>query len=277
MNKRILILGASGTVGAAIFKGLSRCEDWTVLGTYCSAEPEDTSSMLPFSLEFPQDIRSVLEEVHPDIVVSSLGGPFEKQLIAHEIAADYLMANNGRLLYLSTANVFDAHMGQPHYEGDTRSSDNDYGRFKMQCEELLQKHMGSRAVLIRLPFVWGRHSPRIQAVRAGCEAGRLEVYTDFSSNHVSDMQVADLIRWIIKEDKEGIFHIGTADVIAYQEFIQQLISAMDLKRPKFLPERTPGVLAVLSSRNDIPDALKWSSERLIRYLSGGKNEGRPGT
>lgn len=264
--KHVLVLGASGTVGSKIFKQLSCEEDIKVTGTYYSTIPEDISSMVCFSVESPNDILSVLEQVQPDIVISSLRGDFEKQLAVHRNIAEYLVANNGKMIFLSTANVFDGSCDQPHYETDMRISDSEYGRFKIRCEDLLRDHMGDRAVVLRLPFVWGIDSPRLQAVRAGCEKGILEVYTKFFSNHTSDMQIVQTIQWIIKEDKEGIFHVGTSDVINYQDFIERLIAATDMKKPAFVLQKHPGVMAALSKRNDIPDQLKWNSDRLILYL-----------
>lgn len=266
MIKNILILGASGTVGSVVFKQLSCDENLKTFGTYFSAMQENTSSLMRFSVEFPNDICSILKQVRPDIVISSLRGDFDKQLITHENVAKYLMANNGRLIYLSTANVFDGSLDQPHYEDDTRISDSDYGRFKIQCEDLLRSRMGDRAILLRLPFVWGKSSPRLQEVKAGCEIGQLGVYTDFFSNHVTDIQIAQTIQWIINENKDGIFHVGTSDVISYQCFMEQLITAMDMRRPEFVFQKNPGVMAVLSNRKDIPDQLKWSNKKLIQYL-----------
>ena len=266
MIKNILILGASGTVGTVVFKQLSYDENLKTVGTYFSTVQENTSSLIHFSVEFPNDICSILKQVRPDIVISSLRGDFDKQLITHENVAKYLMANGGRLIYLSTANVFDGSLHQPHYEDDARISDSDYGQFKIQCEDLLQNLMGNRAILIRLPFVWGKCSPRFQEIKVGCEIGQLRVYTDFFSNHVSDIQIAQTIQWIINEDKDGIFHIGTSDVISYQFFIEQLIVAMDMKRPEFVSQKNPGIMAVLSNRKNIPDELKWNSKKLIQYL-----------
>ena len=264
--KNILILGASGTVGTVVFKQLSCDENLKTVGTYFSAMKENTSSLIRFSVEFPNDICYILEQVQPDIVISSLRGDYDKQLITHEIVAKYLMVNSGRLIYLSTANVFDGSWDQPHYEDDARNSDSDYGQFKIQCEDLLRNRMGNRVILLRLPFVWGKSSPRLQEVKAGCETGQLRVYADFFSNHVSDIQIAQTIHWIINEDKAGIFHVGTSDVISYQYFIEQLIAAMDMKRPEFVSRETPGVMAVLSNRKDIPEELKWDSKKLIQYL-----------
>ena len=72
--------------------------------------------------------------------------------------------------------------------------------------------------------------------------------------------------WIINEDKDGIFHVGTSDVISYQCFIEQVIEAMGMKRPEFAFQESPGVMAALSNRKDIPGMLKWNSQELIRYL-----------
>ena len=268
MTKTILILGASGTVGTAVFRQLSRCENMRVFGTCFSAMRENDTSMTRFSVEFPDDISSVLKQVRPDVVISSLRGDFEKQLKAHEIAAKYLADNNGKMLFLSTANVFDGCLDRPHYETDKPVSVSDYGQFKIRCEELLQDIMGDRAAVLRLPFVWGRSSPRLQAVKDGCKVGRLEVYSDFSCNHVSDMQIADFIEWIIREDKNGIFHVGTSDVTDYARFIERLTEGMGLEQPELVDREASGVMAVLSRRDDVPDYLKWDGERLIRYLCG---------
>ena len=268
MTKTILILGASGSVGTAVFEWISRCEDMKVFGTYFSANVENDTSMIRFSVESPDDICSVLRQVRPDIVVSSLRGDFEKQLKAHEIAAKYLMNNNGKLLFLSTANVFDGSLDRPHYETDDPISVSDYGKFKIQCEDMLLDMIGSQTAILRLPFVWGRSSPRLQAVKDGCKTGRLEVYSDFSCNHVSDMQIADFIEWIIREDKSGIFHVGTSDVTDYTWFIERLTEGMGLEQPELVAREASGVMAVLSRRDDVPDYLKWDSERLIGYLCG---------
>ena len=266
MKKRILILGATGTVGTAIYRQLSQEKDWEIWGTYCSSKQKD-SSMLRFSVEMPDKIHSLLGQVRPDLVISSLRGNFDRQLTVHESIAGYLSANGGKIIFISTANVFDGNCKKKHYENDPTNSDSEYGRFKIQCEDLLRERLGSRAVIIRIPFVWGKNSPRIQEIRKGCEKGELEVYTDFFSNHVADLQIAKTLRWLIEDDKEGIFHVGTSDVIEYQDFIQKLICAMGGKKPCFVCQKEPGVMAVLNSRDDLPNSLKWDSERLIAYLN----------
>lgn len=268
MVKNILVLGASGTVGAAVFKLFSRDKNFNTVGTYFSSAQGEASPFIQFSVEFPNDIFSILKQVRPDVVISSLRGDFDKQLTTHANIANYLMSNSGRLIYLSSANVFDGSWDQPHYENDTQISNSDYGQFKIQCEALLRNQMGDRAILLRLPFVWGRNSPRLREVKTRCKIGKLGVYTDFYCNHVSDIQIVQMIQWIIKEDKGGIFHVGTSDVISYQYFIEQLIATMGMKQPEFVFQKTSKTMAVLSNRKDVPDELKWTTGELLQYLCG---------
>ena len=56
-------------------------------------------------------------------------------------------------------------------------------------------------------------------------------------------------------------------MVNYQEFIKQLICATGEKEPGFICQKEPGVMAVLSSREDIPDSFNWDSEKLIAYLT----------
>lgn len=264
MVKNILILGASGTVGTAVFQMLSRRKELHVVGTFFSAGRQESPSMRRFALGM--DLLPLLRQVRPDVIVSALRGDFGEQLSAHETAADYLKEHGGKMIFLSTVNVFDGSMDRPHYEEDPREPASGYGRFKMQCEDLLRERLNRQAVILRLPFVWGRNSPRMQAVSAGCAAGQLEVY-DIQSNHASDLQAAELIEWIILEDQSGTFHVGTQDVIDYRQFIERLIAAMGAKKPRFVQGEAHGVMAALNSRTDLPHrTLSWDSERLIQYL-----------
>ena len=225
--------------------------------------------MIQFSVEQPQDICTILKSVRPDVVISALRGDFEKQLAVHELTAKYLATNNGRLIYLSTLNVFDGDRSRPHYESDMRISSSDYGNFKMQCEDLLLRILKEKVAVLRIPFVWGKDSPRLREVIKGCQIGKLSVYEDFFSNHVSDLQIAQFIQWVVTDNKCGVFHVGSADVIRYCSFIEQLIGALNLRRPEFVSQVVPGTMAVLSERNDVPHLLKWSNREIIQYLVEG--------
>ena len=108
--------------------------------------------------------------------------------------------------------------------------------------------------------------PRLQEVIKGCQIGQMSVYEDFFSNHVSDLQIAQFIQWVVTEKKCGVFHVGSVDVVRYRSFIGQLIGALNLKQPEFISQIVPGTMAVLSERNDIPRSLQWNSRQIVQYL-----------
>lgn len=83
---------------------------------------------------------------------------------------------------------------------------------------------------------------------------------------MSDLQIAQFIQWVVTEKKCGIFHVGSADVIRYRSFIEQLIGELNLRQPEFISQIVPGTMAVLSERNDIPSSLKWSNRQIVQYL-----------
>ena len=130
MMRTVLILGASGTIGSAIFRRLSQEKTLRVVGTCFSARQKESPDMIRFSLE--TDILPLLRQVRPDVIVSAMRGDFGEQLSAHETAADCLREHGGKMIFLSTVNVFDGGMDRPHYEEDTREPVSAYGRFKLQ-------------------------------------------------------------------------------------------------------------------------------------------------
>lgn len=263
--EKVLILGASGTVGTAIYKRLSQYSIFDVYGTYFSSKPDDPH-MRHFSLENPERINDILADIAPDIVISALRGDFEKQIEAHVFLVKYLESNHGRLIYFSTANVFDGRPECPHYESDSPQAVSEYGKFKICCENTLRDLLGNSAIILRIPFVYGRNSVRMRQIKDGCKKGALDVYKDLFSNYVTDVQIADYVEWIIREKKEGIFHIGTTDVVSHSEFTKRLIQGLGNGYPAFNYPEAAGTMAVLTERKDIPHRLEWDVERVIGFL-----------
>lgn len=267
MTEKIMILGASGTVGAAVFRQLSQNSMFDVYGTYFLKE-SDNPRMSFFSLENHEQMNDLLEEIAPNVVISALRGDFQRQIEAHVLAAEYLRNNQGRMLYFSTANVFDGNLALPHYENDCPKSSSEYGKFKILCENRLREILGDQAVIMRLPFVYGKNSVRMRQVKTGCEAGTLDVYKNFICNYVTDVQIADYVEWILRENKKGIFHIGSTDIMEYEMFVLRLMKRFGRENPMFHYMDGAGVMAVLSRREDIPHRLKWNVENVIEYLCG---------
>ena len=267
----ILILGASGLAGAAILRAL-RADGHAVTGTYRTPSPDydGDPAMLRFDLDETRSIVPLLEKTRPEVVISCLRGDFDRQLEAHGLAADFLRRHGGKLIYLSTANVFDGDLSRPHYEGDAPCSDTTYGQFKIACERLLQDRLGQNCVILRPPEVWGMPCPRLDALTQNTREGRpVQTYENLFVNYTTDVQLARWASFILVRGLRGVFHVGTRDTSGYTAFLERLAARLGLPAPAFAVVRneTAAYQAVLPGRTEIPEELQLSVDDVLDWLS----------
>lgn len=269
---KVFVLGASGLAGSAI-AGELQAVGHSVSGTCRTARKDGGSlALLHFDLDRPQSIVPLLERARPDVVVSCLRGDFDRQLEAHRLTADFLLRRGGRLIYLSTANVFDGDLSRPHYEGDALCSDSTYGQFKIACERLLQERLGRSCVILRPPEIWGRDCPRLRALVNSARSGSpLQTYENLFVNYTTDTQIARWTAFILEHGLRGVFHVGTQDTSGYTAFLDRLAGLLALPRPVYRvePNGTRAYQAVLPGREDIPAALQMSVDDVLACLSQG--------
>lgn len=267
--KKVLVLGASGFIGKTLCETLAA--DHEVYGTYHSnkVKPEGTM-MVRLDLSVDDSILNVLHTVEPDVVVSSLRGNFTYQMEAHRYLAEYLKQHGGRLIFLSTANVFDAYTNKAHNESDLMGAVSDYGKFKIKCEKMLHETMGPLVTIIRLPMVFGKEAKRIAEIKDGLKrGGPLVAYRDFYLNVHSDELLAKQIAYLIHRDAEGTLHLGSHDVIGYETLMAMVKKQLGFEHVKLQYERIqdqPYYLALSSERHVLPIDLIFSAEQVIEML-----------
>ena len=140
-KQRIVILGASGFTSNNFFK--------------------KNHQFFHYDHE-KDDIYEILESLKPNVVISSLRGSFATQILAHRHIIEYVRDNNCRIIYLSSANVFDGYSKFPSYENDKTLSESVYGRFKIKIENAIMRLQKYKWTILRLPMVFGSGSQRIE-------------------------------------------------------------------------------------------------------------------
>jgi len=188
-SKKILILGASGFIGNAIYKEL--CSYFDTYGTYYSARRSFETNQQFFRYDLQEDdIFQLLERVRPQIIISALRGNFAAQIQAHAHIAEYLSKNAGQIIYISSANVFDAYSKYPSYENDKTLSESIYGRLKIKIENMLLRLPKTKALVVRVPMVFGNGSPRIRAIKdALLNNEPIEVFPNLIINVTNDYRL----------------------------------------------------------------------------------------
>ena len=268
-KQRILILGASGFIGNAIYKEL--CSYFRTFGTYRTSnrEFEKNHHFFQYLIE-EDDVVEILEVVKPTIIISALRGDFASQVIAHSHIAEYLIAYKSKLIFLSSANVFDAYSKYPSYENDKTLSNSVYGHFKIKIENMLLRLPKRHVAILRLPMVFGAQSPRIQEIKLFLkEKEPIEVFPNLIMNVTTETKVTQQIHYMINRNKSGIFHLGSNDLVHHDDFIKEIISTLGINNPILKQVYTTNddrYLAVLPKTNKLPKHLHIKSQEILTEL-----------
>jgi dTDP-4-dehydrorhamnose reductase len=264
--KKILILGGSGFLGNAIYRELRAYFD--TYGTYFSARKGFAQNQQFFRYDMEEDdIFDILEKVRPQIVISALRGNFDAQITAHRHMVEYVAKNDCKIYFLSSANVFDAYSKYPSYEFDKTLSDSIYGRLKIKIENMLLRLPTRKVVILRIPMVFGKQSPRIKEIRSNIQNNQpIEVFPNLVMNVTNDDKLTQQIHYLINRNKFGIFHLGSYDLVHHEEFIKEIMDRVGNFNPIYKRVYTTNeerYLAVLPKENKLPKNLQISYQEII--------------
>jgi dTDP-4-dehydrorhamnose reductase len=266
--ERILILGASGLVGKALSKELNK--KYNVYGTYNRNKILSINSSY-YDMSKVNKIADILNKVKPSKIVYCLTGDFNTQIELLNELTKYLIPINGKIYFCSTGNVFDGDTTVPHFKNQEPIAESDYGKFKIECEEILRKNLNDNGIIFRLPMIWGKHSTRLNAIITALDKDeKIDAYTNLYINNNTDEMLAKQICYIIENDLKGIFHLGSSEVINYYEFVKKIITNLGYKDAKFNEETIPGekhYQAVLPTIEEFPKEFMFSNEYVINHIT----------
>lgn len=218
---KILILGASGTIGNAIYQCLSNQYD--VYGTYNKNKPDNIDNKYLHKYDITDYIvlDYILNKVKPNLIISSLTGNFERQLKAHKRIAEQLKKSSGSCIFLSTSNVFDGSPNASHTELDIPYPISPYGKYKYSCEQLLQINLKNKCLIVRLPRTLSPETAlnEIQYVQKG-----QPVYANLYKSFNTANNVAKTLKFCIETNKYGIIHLTSSNNISDHGFMELLLS-----------------------------------------------------
>ncbi len=267
-SKKILILGASGFLGNAIYKEL--CNYFDTYGTYNSARRsfEGNQQFFKYDMEV-DDVHEILNKVRPQVIVSAVRGNFAAQILAHQHLVEYLKENECRLYFLSSANVFDAYRKYPSYEHDKTLSESVYGRLKIKIENMLLRLPQKKMGILRIPMVFGNSSPRVKDIKKNIwDNAPVEVFPNLVLNVTNDDKLTQQIHYLINRDKTGIFHLGSNDLVHHEDFMKEVVERIGEFSPIYKRVFTTNeerYLAVLPKDNKLPKNLQYGYQEIIDH------------
>ena len=158
MSRPILILGGSGFIGNAIYRELSPY--FYTLGTYYSNTGyKNNSNFIHFNHQ-KNELTTILKKFNPKLIISTLRGDIYSQVETHIYLKEHVQKHDCRIMFISSANVFDSFRHYPSYEYDKTLSKSFYGHFKIKIENQLLNLKTGKYIILRLPMIFGLNSPR---------------------------------------------------------------------------------------------------------------------
>lgn len=270
MSHRILILGASGFIGNVLYKELLPYFD--VYGTYASQEGVFTENQVFYHYDVNKGgLEAILESLAPTVIISSLRGDFKQQLAAHQRIVEYAVATEAKVIYISTANVFDQLSEFPSYENDTPKAESEYGRFKIVAEKCIQQLPAKQWAILRLPLVLGVNAPRIvQLKQAMKNNAAFEVYPNLIISTTTADKVAQQTHYIINKELCGVFHLASKDVIHHEDLFKEISEKLSGEIPIFksvFDRNEERYLAILPKKNKLPKHLRITVSEVIEDVT----------
>ncbi|MGW4547996.1 SDR family oxidoreductase [Streptomyces violaceorubidus] len=226
---RILLLGASGYVGGALWS------DWSVRHTVVGTRSaRAVPGLIPLDLRDVGALRTLLLDGGFDLVVHAAGlvdlaDAERRPDLAMELNAgsvqtlrEAVRGTGTRILLLSTDNVFDG-VADVYTESSARAPVNAYGRSKSVAEDFLAGEDGH--LVVRIPLVYGR-SVFADRFMARFDRPRTAARTDVVCAPLYLPWLAGALEELW--DGEGVFHLGGAQVVTRFELMAGVRDALDL-------------------------------------------------
>lgn len=267
--KKILIIGASGFIGNALYKELNSYFD--TYGTFHTDHDfyEKNQKFYQYDMEL-EDVSILLNSLKPTIIISTVRGNFNAQIDMHQRIIQWIKVHRCKLIFISSANVFDTFSNYPSYEYDKTLSDSVYGRFKIKIENALMRLPTNKYVIARVPMVFGSNTPRVQELKTMHSLDApIEVFPNVILNVTSILKLTLQIHYIINRNKKGIFHLGSIDLIYHQDLIEEICDLLKLEEPiykKVFDSNNDRYLAVLPRDNVLPKNLQTITKEVIQSI-----------
>lgn len=256
-KERILILGASGFIGNALYRELHSYYD--VHGTYCKQHGNfsDNHAFYNYCVE-EGSLFLLLNKIRPTVIISAIKGDYQNQFKAHKEITDYALLNrNCSILFLSSSAVFDAKPLYPSYEKDLPSSQTEFGRFKISIEKMLLEHIPEQTAILRLPIVLGINSPTIFHLRQCIRHhATFDLFPNLVITATTINKVTQQIHYIINHSLNGVFHLSSTDMVHHDDLFREITEKISNKMPIFK--------SVFSSNEDRYSAILPKHNRLAK-------------
>ena len=262
---RIVILGASGRLGAALVREYRK--NFDVIGlTHAQldlAKSDKIRGRLS-SAEFDILINCAAM-TNVDLCESKQAEAFSVNADAPKVLAEISTEKKAKLIHFSTDYVFDGKKRDPYLESDPARPISVYGESKLRGEEnvlaIQDKHL-----VVRVSWVFGPQRPSFidAMIKRAQEEEKIAAIADKFSTPSYTSDIARMLTQFFDVDvPDGILHFSNSGECSWQEYAQH---ALDCCRARGVPIKAKTVGAM-----KLAEMKDWVARRPVySVLSTGK-------
>jgi len=221
MERKILILGASGFLGSVAYS-FFRNKSYECVGT---SFRNDQNSLIQTDLTEEGELEKVLNQTNPEIVMNctNLGGfqsknPEQIKRVNFGINESLSQNFNGKIVTFSTDYVFDGKKGD-YTELDEPNPLNIYGRTRLLGENVLM-NSGKDVLILRTALVYGgKIKSYVKFVHDNLKGGKeIDAWPDVitTPTHIED--ICNSLNNLLNENARGIYHVAGSEKLSRYEF-----------------------------------------------------------
>jgi dTDP-4-dehydrorhamnose reductase len=242
--KKLLITGLNGTLAPKVARA-AEPQGYQVIGwNRAQVSPDD-----------PATTQGFLEQTRPDAIVHLAMGSEDW---AAQMAT-YAASTGVPFGFTSTAMVFDHHPNGPHRPSDPRTAQDDYGRYKIRCEDAILS-ANPNAVIVRIGYqiaLDGTGNNMVahleqQAKQGAIQASTLWIPATSQMRHTATALLENL------DLAGGIYHLDSNAKLAlnYFEVVSSLKTRLGRPDWQIVPSETYHHDQRLIESLPIPDVLE---------------------
>ncbi len=135
--------------------------------------------------------------------------------------ADICCRDNIKFIHISTSYIFNGENSNPYSEDDDPDPLSVFGDSKLLGEKMIRES-GCRSLIVRVPDVFGTRSSFLQSIMKRVRSfGSIKVIRGQYISPISSIDVAESLHEMVKNNCEGIIHIGSSDFTTASKFIRE--------------------------------------------------------
>jgi dTDP-4-dehydrorhamnose reductase len=290
--EKLFIFGIGGLTGSKL--ATIGKEDYEIFGSYNIRNPKfNFSRSEKLNITNFEKVKSIILKIKPDIVINasalnSVDYCENHQNEAKKINIDFVQelykiskSENFKLVQLSTDSIFDGTKKNPYVENDKSNPMNVYGKTKLLGEKIILGN--SQNLVVRASVLYGWIPKSLSSLDSSSMKptnfgqwliNKLElketvnIITDEESSPIIADDFAKSIIYLIKNNKNGIFHSAPPIQISRYEFSIKLAKILDLDSELIQPTTNLELgRNVVTGFNKCLDSSKMLKETNFQFLS----------